>query len=319
MTNHFLDDTQELRIKQLRCISRNYWKMEGAKSLQKALALLRLFTPANPTRTGPELAGLTGMHKTSTYRMLATLCHERFLERNEATGEYSVGSAIYELGSLYLSTNTLLRAARPVVQLLNELTKEATNLSILEDGYITLVMREESKYEFRWGRHVGSVMPAHPSAMGKALLSELSEEEIDAIYPGEQLEQVTPNSPASKTQLKAELAEIRRTGVSFDFEGSAQWVVGIGAVVRNHTGRAVAAVSVALPTFRLDEDIQLRLAGIVKRGAGLISYRLGHTGDSIEVRDLDDLHDWWVQMQLIHATEQSRSGTRQPSPLAGED
>lgn len=269
--------------------------MEGSKSLQKALAVLRAFTPQRPSQTGPEIVRLTRMHKTSAYRMLATLCQEGFLERDEPTGEYSVGRSAYRLGSLFLETNSLLKAADPVIKLMNQLTGEATNLGIFENGFVTLVMHEEAKHEFRWGRHVGSVVSAHTSSMGKAFLSELTEEVIDELYPSEELKQLTPRSPRTRTALKAELAEVRRTGVAFDYEGTVEWVIGIGCVVRSQDGKGIAGLSVAIPKFRLDEQLRDQLAVLVKRGAALISHRLGYTDPSLDVFDLPELRAAWHQ------------------------
>ena len=280
---------------------------EGSKSLRTGLSILRAFTPQRPSRTGPEIVELMRMHKTSTYRMLAALCQEGFLERNEWTGEYSIGRSAYRVGSLYLETNSLLRAAEPVIKLMNELTGEATNLGTFENGFLTLVMHEEATHEFRWGRHVGSVMPAHTSSMGKAFLSQLSDEEIDALYPSEQLQQLTSRSVHTRTDLKAELAEIRRTGVSFDYEGTVEWVIGIGSVVRDYDGKGIGGVSMAFAKFRLDERLRDRLAGLVKRGAALISQRLGYTDPNLDVFDLPDLRAAWQVSQ-----HQSGSHITQP-------
>ena len=295
--------------------------MEGSKSLQKALSVLMMFTPAHPTRTAPELTELAGMHKTSMYRMLSTLCDERFLERDDSTGVYSVGRSAYRLGSLYLSTNSLLIAAEPVVKLVNELTLEATSLGIFENGFVTLVMREEPKHDFRWGRHVGSSFPAHTSSMGKALLSDFSNEEIDVLYNDENLERPTLKSLRTKAALKAELAEVRRTGVSFDYEGTVEWVIGVGSVVRNYDGKIMAGLSIAMPKFRYDGHSRDRYAGLVKRAAALVSYRLGYSSQGLDVFDLPMLRESWNAAQRPHLSDVTQSQqlppTSTPPPTGG--
>ncbi|HEY82666.1 MAG TPA: IclR family transcriptional regulator [Dehalococcoidia bacterium] len=268
------------------------------KSLLKAMAVLKCFT-LDDLELGPsEIAHKVEIPLTTAHRILATLTKGGLLEQDAKSGKYRIGPTLYALGSLYLSTTDIFQAAEPVIKALNDLTGEAVCTAILYQGKVVMTMKEESRYAFRIANHVGSILVAYASAMGKALLSELSEEELDRILPEEKLPPRTKNTVPTKTELKRELEEIRKTGVSYDLEGNYEGVVGIASVIRDASGKAVAAVTIGLPAFRADEATRERIATLVKMGASLISYRLGYQDTVNPVRDIEEIRSWWEQNQV---------------------
>ena len=263
------------------------------KSLSRGLSLLQLFTPDTPEFRASDIVERLGVHKTTTYRMLSTLCDYGFLLANETTGKYSIGPAVYILGTLYQYTDDLNQAAGPVVRLINELTLECTNVGVLSGTSVVYMLREESKHDFRWSRAIGSTMPCHASALGKALLSGLSDSEIDEQFPCEELPRLTDNTVRTRGNLKYELEEVRRTGISYDPEGCIPLVFGFGSPIRGVSGGIVAALSLSVPVFRLDSGKRQAIEDLVRLGARLISYRLGYQDLTLPVRTLDQLRDWW--------------------------
>jgi DNA-binding IclR family transcriptional regulator len=93
------------------------------------------------------------------------------------------------------------------------------------------------------------LLPSHATSGGKALLAELSHDQLAARYP--------PGLPRGDTaaltdyaRLCRELAVTRRRGYSSNSEESERGVSAVGAVVRDGRGHAVAAIAVAAPTSR---------------------------------------------------------------------
>ena len=120
------------------------------KSLRRAISVLKCFTPQQPELSGTEIARKLGIHKTTAHRMLATLAEDGLLDRDQRTGKYMVGPALYAMGSLYLSTTDILKTAEPVVKTLNDLTGEVVNVGIRDKDNIIVVMKEESNYPVRF-------------------------------------------------------------------------------------------------------------------------------------------------------------------------
>jgi len=280
---------------------------QSFRSLNRGLSLLRLFTAETPQLSASEIVSQLAMHRTSTYRMLGELTSQGFLAHNETTGKYSIGSIVYLLGSLHQQSDSLQTAATPVVELMSELTGEASNIGVLSDDVVVHVVLGQSRHEVGWPRYIGMTLPAHTCALGKVLLSAMRETDLDSLYPEEHLRSRTPNTLPTRSALKQELATVREAGIAFDFEGCVPNVSGIGCPVMDHRGRTVAAFSVSMPSFRFPTSLRSLYASSVRLGAGLISYRLGYRGSSASVTTLEQLRSWWLgasaeQMSRQHGT-----------------
>jgi len=267
-------------------------------SLQKTIAILNSFSPDKPELTVSSIADNLNIPRSTVYRILSILTKAGLLEKKPGKGTYVVGRTLYTLGSLYLSTTDLYHAAEPVIQAINDITGEVTNLSILDDkGNITMLLREESKHPLRHVVHVGSSAPAYTRASGKALLSALTDEEIDRLYPEEKLKQLTSKTIATKTGLKHELEQVRENGFAFNSEQAFEGVEAVAAVIRNVKGNAIAATAIAAPIVRMNDVKRQKFASLINIGAGLISYRIGYQDRTQSVCKVEDLYLWWQQNQ----------------------
>ncbi len=275
----------------------------------KANSILNQFTVEEPVQSAAVIARKTKMPVSTIRRIMNTLAECGLLDRNEETGKYSIGAAMYILGSLYLHATDIFSAARPVALALNDLTKETISVSVRKGRDIVLVMKEEPAGSFRLTTSVGTVIPAYATAMGKALLSQLSDEELDVLYPEERFEPVTMSTVASKQLLKAQLIEIKRSRVAFSSEESYEGVEAIASPIRDHSGAYVAAMSITVPVFRINGALRERLSRIIKASASLSSWRLGYRGEHVQMRSVDDLRVLWNQDSNGSASLINRAGT----------
>ena len=279
------------------------------KSLSRAISIVKCFSTSEPELTGADIVRKVEIPKPTVYRILTCLTENGLLEKSVRTGKYKIGPEFYVLGSLYLSTTDFLKAAEPVTKTLNDLTGEAICISILDRGNVIIVLKEESKYAFRFALNVGSVLPAYVSSIGRALLSELTEEELDNLYPEEKLLPQTKKSITTKTELKLKLDEVRKTGVSVSIEEGYEECVGIASSIRcaSSGGKAVAGMSITIPAYKFNQDSHERLAILVKLGSSLISYRLGYQDMVNQVRDIEEIRSWWEQSQSDSASQANNS------------
>jgi DNA-binding IclR family transcriptional regulator len=266
------------------------------KSLDKAIAVLKCFTPETPELKTSEVASKIGIHRVTAHRLLETLSQANLLHKDNNRGVYTIGPELYVLGSIYIENNDIYRSASPVVKKINELTGEVVGINVLDGrGDIMLLMREERQIGFHWGSHVSSTFPAYATAGGKALLSELNNEEIDNLYPEERLKQLTAKTISTKAQLKRELKEIRETGLAFTNEEYLDGIESVGSVIRDATGRTVASLILAIPKIGESKIQKLQLDKLIKLGASLISYRLGNRNGELIVKDVDEMISLWKQ------------------------
>ena len=275
------------------------------RSLRRALSILKSFTPQEVRLSGIDISRRVGLHKTTVYRMLDVLASEGMIERDKKTSKYMIGHTMYTLGSLYLNTTDIATAADPVIKILHDLTNEGVYLGILDNGNLILTMKEEYKCDFILAKTIGSILPAHTSSLGKVLLSEFAEGQIDKLFPGERLLKITPKSIVDKKKFKLELEQIRKTGVAIDDEGTFEGVTGVASIIRDCSGKALASISIgSMPRPKLSQTYRDLIAQLVKMAASLISYRLGYQNESNPIRSTEEIRSWWEQNKANQEKEE---------------
>ena len=282
-------------------------KDSSTRSVARVIAVLSCFSPEQFELSPSEIAKQTRIPIATTYRLLNSLRKGRFLIKRRGSGKYCIGPELYLLGNLFLNTAEPLSAVNPIMKLLNNLTNEVVAAGILEGGYVTVVLREESRHSLRFGVHVGSIFPAHVLSMGKAFLSELSDAEIDELYPQEELKKYTPKTVSTKTKLKRELAEIRKNGIAFNNQQSTEGVESIGVVVHDDTSAAVIALSIGVPTVRMNQTKRELYAQLLIKASNLASYRLGYRNEKEPIKNIEEIRSWWESNQF--ETEDTLSQT----------
>ncbi len=283
-------------------------------SIDRLISLLKVFTPSKPELKATELHAKTKIPRTTAYRILRSLTAEGWLEKKELTGNYSIGPGLYALGILYLSSTDLVRAASDVTKAVNELTHEAVSVNVLSKRNSIIILREESRHSIRWAIHAGAVLPAHATATGKALLADLPELELEALYPDEELEVFTAQTIPTRTALKSNLAEIRNSGIAIHSEESAEGVFSVASVIRNNGGRAVGAFSIAVPIFRITDEKRALLSRVARISSLLISLRLGYNNEKVPIRSIKELRSWW---KLQAESVQGGQFSVEPQPEKG--
>ena len=268
-----------------------------SSSAMRVASILESFTQGEAELTAAEISRKVGLPKSTVHYILVSLITTGLLVRNENSGKYAVGPKLFEIGSIYLRSIDIVKMAEPVVKTLNDLTNEGVSIGTLRGRNMLRLLREESKHPVRYVLPIGESRPAYASAMGKALLSELSDAEIENMYPDERLIAVTENTIKTKTELKMELEDIRSTGISFDREGGVTGVEGIARVIRDSSGKAVAALTISLPVHRMDEAKRQKLLELIKMGSALISHRFGFNDATNPVRAIQEIYQWCEQAQ----------------------
>jgi IclR family KDG regulon transcriptional repressor len=247
------------------------------KSLAKAL---RLLDTLGSHENGTSIAVLSKelkMGKSTVHRLLATLREFDLVWFDAGTSNYALGARILRWGDLLVRQNLLVRHGLPILRELVQVCHETAYLAVLEGTEVIYLAQHETLERLRMNEAVGSRVPAHCTALGKALLSTLSQEEFFELYRNvDTLKMVTPNSITDKRRLWEHLQKVRQDGVAYDFEENVIGGVCLGAVVKNYTGRPVAAMSVSTPTQRLRGDKLMTFKEHLLEAARRLSAELGY-------------------------------------------
>lgn len=251
----------------------------------KALSLLDAFSVREPTLSLSELIQRTGLPRATAFRLLATLEQCGYLVKEGA--EYSLGFKLFVLGNVVAEGLDLRRQGRPHLTHLRDVTGETVQLAVLENWQIVHLDRVLSNQSVAYMvSHVGAILPASCTALGKALLAYQDQDLVYAWARTQDLRRMTPNTITTVDGLLDDLHRIRARGFSTDNEERELGVRCIGAPVFDREGQATAAISLSAPTGRLPRDLEgSEIAMQVVATAQAISRELGYVRPAFAAGD----------------------------------
>lgn len=250
-------------------------RVAGTQSLEKAVDVLEYIAAApRPGVTLAECTSVLGFSKATAQRMLLTLARRNLLHFDEELGVYSLGMLTARLGAEYLGRIDYRRVALPTLRSLVAETGETAHLGILSGTDVVYIELVDSPQPVRLFSKVGDSIPAHATAIGKAIYAHLPEDQLAAHLP-ETLSGRTPHTITDFAELRADLQRCRSRGYAIDNAENREGIRGFAAPIFDHTGTVCAALSVAGPTSRVPASEEDRLGGLVAEAARTVSLGLG--------------------------------------------
>ncbi len=227
-----------------------------------------------------DLSSKVNLPKGTTHRLLSSLAYLGYVRQDEKTRNYLLGFKLVELGNILLNQLDLRKEAEPFLKELAERTKETIHMVILDHDEVVYIEKVEGDHNpsgLKMASRIGLRNPAHSSAVGKVLLSHLSEEALNEFFKKNVLQKRTENTITDVTRLKDHLKIVRNQGFAIDDEENEKGVRCIGAPIFDRSGHPVAAISISGPAFRITKKLaQEVLKKEVMETALKISQRLGY-------------------------------------------
>jgi DNA-binding IclR family transcriptional regulator len=224
-------------------------------SVDNALRLLQLFREQQSVRLTDACAYLDVAHSTA-HRLLAMLVHHGFVRQDPTTRAYRPGPTLVEIGLAVVQKMDIRLQVRPILERLASEFEETVHLCVLEGSQVRYLDAVESERALRVVARTGNVLPAHCTSAGKALLAELSAARLREVYPQARLATQTSHSLGSLRSLEAALDDIREQGYATNYEESEEGVGSVAIALFDQSGRAVAAIAVAVPVSRLGPKVR---------------------------------------------------------------
>lgn len=246
-------------------------------AVSRALDILELFIETGDL-TVPEVTARLGLPRTSVHEIVGTLAARSYLEPVPGqANRYRLGVAPFHLGSAYAARLDLAREGQVEAGRVAGECGETVQVAVPDGREVVYVAKVDSTQSVRLVSSVGARLPAHCTAVGLMLLSALSAEEFEELFPaGSDLPGLTPRSLTSVSALRKRLAGIRARGLASEYCESNDAVACVAAPVRDHEGAVRAAMSISVPTIRWSDARAEELGEIVSAGAAALSNRLGY-------------------------------------------
>jgi DNA-binding IclR family transcriptional regulator len=251
---------------------------ESAKvpAVERALAVLEILAESKRGFSISEMARRLGVPKSSIHLILTTLERRGYLLKNTQSRRYFVGLKLVSLAHVALDGFEVRQRAVPFLLSLAAKTGLTVHMAVLEGNEAVLIERIESPGLVKLNTWVGQRMHVNCTAVGKVLSAFLSEEEFKRTVQAKRLIKHNQNTISSVGKLREELNRVRAAGYAVDDEEEEVGVRCVGAPVFDHSGRAVAAVSVAGTTSQIPSGSIEGLARLLRDTGYRISAELGY-------------------------------------------
>lgn len=243
-------------------------------ALTRGLRLLTLFSRDERELSGAELTRRLKAPRASVFRLLHTLEKMGFVERVGESANYRLAIAVLRLGFEYLASLDLTEHARPLLESLRDATGCSAHLVVRDGGDVVFLARAASHNALFHSIQIGARLPAHATALGRVLLSDLDDAALAALFGTRPLTAFTPQTPTSLASLKAMIEHDLAKGFALSEGGFESGISAIAAAVYNQRHAVVAALSITVPTPRIDAARMQTLTGQVRNAAAQLSERL---------------------------------------------
>jgi DNA-binding IclR family transcriptional regulator len=221
----------------------------GVQSVDRALGILEVLA-----RTGEsgvtEIALELGVHKSTAFRLVATLEAHRLVEQTADRGRYRLGVGILRLAGATTARLDLVQEARPIARQLAADTGETVNIAVLSESSALYL-----------------------DQVGKVLLGGLDDDGLEAVLGT--LATYTSRTITRLPELRAELARVREQGYAVAVDELEVGLTAVAAPIRNAHGDVVASMSVSGPSFRLPGEQVEEVVRLVVAASVEVSHRLG--------------------------------------------
>jgi DNA-binding IclR family transcriptional regulator len=245
-------------------------------SVANAARVLKSFSPAHPTWGVSDLARHLELSSSSVHRLLSTLADEAVLEQDPETGRYRLGLSVFDMAAAMPTQRTLHEAVLVSMTELRSRTGETVQVGVLDGRQVVYVERLDSPNTLSVFTELGRRAHAHCTSSGKALLAFAPRAQRERLLRGWELPARTAFTITDTDRLRTDLERVRQRGYAENRQESELNVVSVAAPIRDASGAAVASLSLAGPSERMDPN-RLAYADAVVALARTVSAQMGWT------------------------------------------
>lgn len=248
---------------------------EGSRSVRRAIDILGLMLDRGGPVTVAQIIAELRIPKSTAYELVRTLNEADFVAPASKGSGLFIGRKLYELGMAYRSHVDLLRDGALIAEELRDETGETVQLSVLDNGMMMVLLKEEGRGHLRIISNVGTRVPVNWAAAGRLLVSDYTDAELESLLKKTVRQSPTGNAVMDVEKLIAQIKKFRRLGYATELNEANEHAGCIAAPVLDAAGRCFAAISVVVPEQRLNKPNRERLIASVMGAAEKLSRRLG--------------------------------------------
>lgn len=255
------------------------YNSDGERHIQSVFRALKIleYVAENGSVAGlTEISRGLGLSKSTAHGLIATLEKYGYMQQDSITGKYSLGLKTFEIGQAYVSNLDLREIVLPDLRELSQRYQETVHLAVLSGEDVVYIDKVDGSHSVGIRSRIGGRNPAYCTGVGKALLSGLTDLQIEKMYSGKIFERYTKNTVNKLSDLIYQIHQVRKNGYAVDVEEIELDLRCVAAPIKDNKGTVIAAVSLSGPSNRiLDTKLNNIIADVTKT-VKKISMRLGY-------------------------------------------
>jgi len=248
----------------------------GVMSARRAIALIEQFAATDAWLSLSDLHARTGYPRSSLHGLLHTLNESGWLQVDPGGTRYRLGVRALICGMAYVDRDPVMPFATEALEQVRDATGFTAHYARRYGAEVVYLETRESRLSIRLVSRVGRTLPAFATALGKALLAELTHDEIDALLPAT-LPALTPYTVTRRDALHRECAEARERGYAAECEEGTLGVRCVAAVIPYRIP-GTDAMSCSMPTEKADDEEAKRVGELLVETTAQLGARLRRAG-----------------------------------------
>jgi DNA-binding IclR family transcriptional regulator len=214
--------------------------------------------------------------KSTVHCLLLTFERSGYIEREDASGRYRLGPALFRFANVALPAASIRGQAAPLLRTLADSTRLTVHMAALDQDELVLIARMNPPGTGTPNSWIGKRMDFHCTALGKAVLAWSEQSDIERLIRKHGMLRHNDNTIASMRRLLLDLEQVRRRGYAVDDEEEEIGVRCLGAPVLGPTGRVDAAISLVGTTTQINGDslpaLAAQVIGVARSIAGMLAH-----------------------------------------------
>lgn len=251
------------------------------QTVEKAFEIVELLT-GNRYSDGISISDLSkelDLGKSTVHRIIETMEAKGYIHQDEETKRYHLSWKLFELGNSIPRRRNLFTMDTSILQALCDKFQETVNMGVRVDDSVVTIHKINPTSSLIANLQIGTREALHATAMGKALVSQMTREELVKLLGSGPYEKFTSKTIMDVDQLIEETSLIRVRGYSLDDEEYSAGLTCISVPLKNYRNEIVAAVSLSGATIRMTDgklnEIQKELREVARRLSSYLGWQEG--------------------------------------------
>ena len=256
-------------------------EFKNVPAIEKCFAILQLFAKSKQTLGISEISKQLELNKSTVFNIIYTLKNLEILEQYP-DGKFHFGTLLYLLGNSNGKKSELIQTVHPYLEKINLETKLSAFLGIRSDLRAVILDKVDTAHDIKISAEIGMRLPLLAGAGGKALMSQLSDPEIDQILSANSLRKFTAKTCTDKKVFKNDVLNIRKEGIAFDDEEYIDGVVGFAAPLGTNRSDLQAAIWIVGFKQQVRKENKSYISKLLKKIAIDINHRFYMTSEEVK-------------------------------------